>query len=65
MGPVNLVSFPRLTKSPSGNDFSTQARHAVWGRDYGYVLDSGRIALHGPSRELLEKAAVRDAYMGM
>jgi len=33
--------------------------------DYGYVLDSGRVALHGPSRELLEKASVRDAYLGM
>jgi branched-chain amino acid transport system ATP-binding protein len=33
--------------------------------DYGYVLDSGRIALHGPSRELLENASVRDAYLGM
>jgi branched-chain amino acid transport system ATP-binding protein len=33
--------------------------------DYGYVLDSGRTSLHGPSRELLEKAAVRDACMGM
>jgi branched-chain amino acid transport system ATP-binding protein len=33
--------------------------------DYGYVLDSGRVGLHGPSRELLQKAAVREAYMGM
>jgi branched-chain amino acid transport system ATP-binding protein len=33
--------------------------------DYGYVLDSGRIGLHGPSRELLENTAVRDAYLGM
>ncbi|HEY0568504.1 MAG TPA: ABC transporter ATP-binding protein [Xanthobacteraceae bacterium] len=33
--------------------------------DYGYVLDSGRVRLHGPSRELLEKASVRDAYLGM
>ncbi len=33
--------------------------------DYGYVLDSGRVGMHGPSRELLENAAVRDAYLGM
>ncbi|MCC6777695.1 MAG: ABC transporter ATP-binding protein [Hyphomicrobiales bacterium] len=33
--------------------------------DYGYVLDSGRVSMHGPSRELLENAAVRDAYLGM
>jgi branched-chain amino acid transport system ATP-binding protein len=33
--------------------------------DYGYVLDSGRVSMHGASRELLENAAVRDAYLGM
>jgi branched-chain amino acid transport system ATP-binding protein len=33
--------------------------------DYGYVLDSGRISLHGPSRQLMDMPAVRDAYMGM
>jgi branched-chain amino acid transport system ATP-binding protein len=33
--------------------------------DYGYVLDSGRVSLHGRSRDLLETPAVRDAYMGM
>jgi branched-chain amino acid transport system ATP-binding protein len=33
--------------------------------DYGYVLDSGRVALHGRSQELLEKTAVRGAYLGM
>ncbi len=33
--------------------------------DYGYVLDSGRVSLHGPSRKLMEMPAVRDAYMGM
>jgi branched-chain amino acid transport system ATP-binding protein len=33
--------------------------------DYGYVLDTGRIALHGRSQDLLEKTAVRGAYLGM
>jgi branched-chain amino acid transport system ATP-binding protein len=33
--------------------------------DYGYVLDSGRVGLHGTSRELLENPAIRDAYLGM
>ena len=33
--------------------------------DYGYVLNSGRVSLHGPSRKLMEMPAVRDAYMGM
>jgi branched-chain amino acid transport system ATP-binding protein len=33
--------------------------------DYGYVLDSGRVSMHGPSRQLLDNVAVRDAYLGM
>lgn len=33
--------------------------------DYGYVLDSGRVGLHGPSKDLLENPKVRDAYLGM
>jgi hypothetical protein len=32
-------------------------------RDYGYVLDPGRIGPHVPSHQLLENAAVRNAYL--
>jgi branched-chain amino acid transport system ATP-binding protein len=32
--------------------------------DYGYVLQTGRIALAGPARELLHDARIRDAYLG-
>ena len=31
----------------------------------GYVLQTGRIVLNGPARELLDSAEVRKAYMGM
>jgi branched-chain amino acid transport system ATP-binding protein len=31
---------------------------------YGYVLQAGRIALHGPARELLRNPQIRDAYLG-
>jgi branched-chain amino acid transport system ATP-binding protein len=31
---------------------------------HGYVLQTGRIALHGPARELLADARIRDAYLG-
>jgi branched-chain amino acid transport system ATP-binding protein len=31
---------------------------------YGYVLQTGRIALSGPARELLHDPKVRDAYLG-
>jgi branched-chain amino acid transport system ATP-binding protein len=32
--------------------------------DYGYVLQTGRIALSGPARELLHDPRIRDAYLG-
>jgi branched-chain amino acid transport system ATP-binding protein len=32
--------------------------------DYGYVLQTGRIALAGPARELLYNPQIRDAYLG-
>lgn len=31
---------------------------------YGYVLQTGRIALHGPAGDLLTNPAIRDAYLG-
>jgi branched-chain amino acid transport system ATP-binding protein len=33
--------------------------------DYGYVLDTGRIVLHGQSQDLLNQTAVRGAYLSM
>jgi branched-chain amino acid transport system ATP-binding protein len=33
--------------------------------DYGYVLESGRIATQGPPHELLKMASIRDSYLGM
>jgi len=32
--------------------------------DYGYVLENGRIAVHGPAAKLQDDPAVRDAYLG-
>jgi branched-chain amino acid transport system ATP-binding protein len=32
--------------------------------DYGYVLQTGRIALAGPARDLLVDPRIRDAYLG-
>jgi branched-chain amino acid transport system ATP-binding protein len=32
--------------------------------DYGYVLQTGRIALQGPARDLLRNPQIRDAYLG-
>ena len=32
--------------------------------DYGYVLETGRITLHGPAKELRSNEEVRKAYLG-
>jgi len=32
--------------------------------NYGYVLQTGRIVLSGPARELMDDARIRDAYLG-
>ncbi len=33
--------------------------------DYGYVLDTGRISMHGPSKEMISRPDVRQAYLGL
>lgn len=33
--------------------------------DVGYVLETGRISLHGPARELLKDERVKAAYLGL
>lgn len=38
---------------------------ALENSDYGYVLSTGRIAMQGPSRELLENPEIREVYLGL
>jgi branched-chain amino acid transport system ATP-binding protein len=33
--------------------------------DYGYVLESGRVAFQGEPDQLLNTARIRDSYLGM
>jgi branched-chain amino acid transport system ATP-binding protein len=40
------------------------AKAALEIADHGYVLETGRITLHGPGRQLLEDDRVRSAYLG-
>jgi len=40
------------------------ARAALKIADRGYVLETGRIVLQGPSEELLENQEVKRAYLG-
>ena len=32
--------------------------------DYAYVLETGKITMHGPGRELAQNAEIREAYLG-
>jgi branched-chain amino acid transport system ATP-binding protein len=40
------------------------AKAALEIADYGYVLETGRITLHGPGKQLLADDRVRSAYLG-
>jgi branched-chain amino acid transport system ATP-binding protein len=40
------------------------AKAALEIADYGYVLETGRITMHGPGKQLLEDDGVRRAYLG-
>ena len=33
--------------------------------DYAYILENGKIALEGSSRELMDDPQVREAYLGV
>lgn len=40
------------------------ARQALKIADYGYVLETGKVIVHGPSHELLEDPRIMEAYLG-
>ena len=40
------------------------ARAALETADYGYVLEMGEVALHGPAQDLAKDARVIDTYLG-
>lgn len=40
------------------------ARLALQLSDYGYVLETGRVVTHGPSKELINNEEVKNAYLG-
>jgi len=40
------------------------ARAALALSDYGYVIETGRVTLHGPGDRLLGDERVRTAYLG-
>ena len=41
------------------------ARAALQVADYGYVLETGEVTLHGPARELAGDPKVIESYLGL
>jgi branched-chain amino acid transport system ATP-binding protein len=39
-------------------------RQALEGSSYAYVFETGKIALSGPSRELLQEPRIKASYLG-
>ena len=40
------------------------AKLALQDSDYAYVIETGSITLHGPSKDLLHNPRVQEAYLG-
>lgn len=59
--------FHRVIKDfmiQAGDPESKNAQMALSVADRGYVLETGRVTLTGPGRELLADEAVKKAYLG-
>jgi branched-chain amino acid transport system ATP-binding protein len=69
LAPLIVKSIFEIVKSINAEGVTVllieqNAKAALEIADYGYVLETGRITLHGPGRELLAHDGVKKAYLG-
>jgi len=70
LGPIVVESVFKIIKDISSQGVSIllieqNLAEALAVSSRGYVLETGRIALHGTSEELVNNDAVRTAYLGL
>ena len=44
---------------------SQEVLHALNIAEYAYVLENGRVTLHGPPKTLLEDPRIKESYLGL
>lgn len=70
LAPLVVREIAKLIVSISREDgvgvilVEQNSRMALRISDYAYVLETGNVALHGPSRDLLENDHVKELYLG-
>jgi branched-chain amino acid transport system ATP-binding protein len=69
LAPLIVKSIFEIVKSINAEGVTVllieqNAKAALEIADYGYVLETGRITLHGPGEELLQHEGVKKAYLG-
>jgi branched-chain amino acid transport system ATP-binding protein len=69
LSPLHVDRVLDLIKTVNGQGVTIfmveqNAHLALQIADYGYVLQTGRIVLSGPARDLLNDPKIRDAYLG-
>jgi branched-chain amino acid transport system ATP-binding protein len=69
LAPKLILEVAKLIKTINGEGVTVliveqNAKLALRICDYAYVLETGSIALEGPSSQLLESDSVRNAYLG-
>ncbi len=71
LSPLLTAEIFRILKRINDNQKTTvllveqNARAALSYSHYAYIIESGRIALEGTAKELLENADIKEFYLGM
>ena len=59
------LTFLDLVNEFNAGDRDRRVVEALESRDHGYVLETGRVVLHGPRDAIMSDARVQRAYLGI